>query len=180
MIKFGVLSIFYKIYLHIYVHILTLFSFIVHIYLHIYVHILTILVHINPSPVHDNALAHKSRTSRAAIRKCGFVELHLPPYNPELASSDYFPFRNLKKKFAWATISQWQCRQGSCTRVFWHAICFIFSEDSLSLQAKWTKCFIIIKGGGYIEIQWGEFHYQILFSCDPRGLQPKCSWVWFL
>ena len=48
-------------------------------------------------PLHDNAPAHKSRTLRAAIRKCGFVELNHPPYSPDLAPTDYFLFRNLKK-----------------------------------------------------------------------------------
>ena len=46
--------------------------------------------------LHDNAPAHKSHTSRAAIRKCGFIQLNHPPYSPDLASSDYFLFRNLK------------------------------------------------------------------------------------
>ena len=53
---------------------------------------------------HDNAPAHKSRTSRDAIKKCGFVELNHPSYSPDLAPSDYFLFRNLKKISAWATI----------------------------------------------------------------------------
>ena len=45
--------------------------------------------------LHDNAPTHKSRTSRAAIWKCGFVELKHPPYSPDLALSDYFLFKNL-------------------------------------------------------------------------------------
>ena len=48
---------------------------------------------------HDNAPAHKSRTSRAATRKCDFLELNHPPYRPYLAPSDYFLFRNIKKFF---------------------------------------------------------------------------------
>ena len=47
--------------------------------------------------LHDNAPAYKSRTSRAAIRKRGFVELNHPPNSPYLASCDYFLFRNLLK-----------------------------------------------------------------------------------
>ena len=47
--------------------------------------------------LHGNAPAHNSRTSWAAIRKRGFVELNHPPYSPDLAPSDYFIFRNLKK-----------------------------------------------------------------------------------
>ena len=39
--------------------------------------------------LHDNAPAHKSCISRAAIRKCGFVELNHPPYSPDLAPTDY-------------------------------------------------------------------------------------------
>ena len=46
--------------------------------------------------LHDNAPAHKSHTSRTAIRKCGFVELNHPPYSPDLAPSDSL-FRNLKQ-----------------------------------------------------------------------------------
>ena len=45
----------------------------------------------------DNAPAHKSRTSRVAVRKYGFVELNHPPYCPDLAPSDNVRFRNLKK-----------------------------------------------------------------------------------
>ena len=47
--------------------------------------------------LHEYAPAHKSRKSRGAIRKCGFVELNRPPYSPDLAPSDYSLFRNLKK-----------------------------------------------------------------------------------
>ena len=47
--------------------------------------------------LHDNVPAYKSHTLRAAIRKCGFVKFNHLPYNPDLAPSDYFLFRNLKK-----------------------------------------------------------------------------------
>ena len=47
--------------------------------------------------LHDNAPAHKSRTTLVAIRKCGFVELYYLPYSPDLAPSDCFHFENLKK-----------------------------------------------------------------------------------
>ena len=47
--------------------------------------------------LHYKAPAQKSRTSRAAIRKSGFLELNLSRYSPDLAPSDYFLFRNLEK-----------------------------------------------------------------------------------
>ena len=56
--------------------------------------------------LHDNAPAHKSRRSRAAIRKWVFVELNQRPYSTGLASSDYFLFSSLKKNSAWASISR--------------------------------------------------------------------------
>ena len=51
--------------------------------------------------LHDNAPVHTSGTSRAAIRKCGFVELNHPPHSPDLAPSDFFFFGNLEKSSAW-------------------------------------------------------------------------------
>ena len=68
--------------------------------------------------LHDNAPAHKSCTSQAAIRKCGFIELNHPPYGLDLATSDYFPFRNHKKflhqrRFA-ETVQSRKLQQGGC------------------------------------------------------------------
>ena len=51
--------------------------------------------------LYDNAPAHKSHTSRAAIRKCGFVELNHRPTVQTTFSSEIF-----KKMSAWATISR--------------------------------------------------------------------------
>ena len=38
-----------------------------------------------------------SAKSQAAIRQCGFQQLNHPPYSPDLAPSDYFLFRVMKK-----------------------------------------------------------------------------------
>jgi len=47
--------------------------------------------------LHDNAPVHMSAKSQAAIRQCGFQQLNHPPYSPDLAPSDYFLFRVMKK-----------------------------------------------------------------------------------
>ena len=47
--------------------------------------------------LHDNAPVHMSAKSQAAIRQCGFQQLNHPHYSPDLASSDYFLFRVMKK-----------------------------------------------------------------------------------
>ncbi len=45
----------------------------------------------------DNAPAHTSAVGQAAIRESGFVQLEHPPYSPDLAPSDYYLFRLMKK-----------------------------------------------------------------------------------
>ena len=47
--------------------------------------------------LHDNAPVHKSNIVQAAIRQAGFVELNHPAYSPDIASTDYYLFSNLKK-----------------------------------------------------------------------------------
>ena len=47
--------------------------------------------------LHDNAPVHMSAKSQAAIQQCGFQQLRYPPYSTDLAPSDYFLFRVMKK-----------------------------------------------------------------------------------
>ena len=46
----------------------------------------------------DNAPPHVARVSEAATRECGFEKLPYPQYSPEVAPSDYYLFRPLKKQ----------------------------------------------------------------------------------
>ena len=48
--------------------------------------------------LHDNAPAHASRVSKAAIHECGFEELPHPAYSPDLAPCDFHLFPNLKRQ----------------------------------------------------------------------------------
>ena len=47
--------------------------------------------------LHDNAPVHMSAKYQAAIQQCGFQHLNHPPYSPDLAPSNYFLFRVMKK-----------------------------------------------------------------------------------
>ena len=47
--------------------------------------------------LHDNAPAHRSVIAQQTIRDCGFIQLGHPAYSPDLAPSDYYLFRHLKK-----------------------------------------------------------------------------------
>jgi histone-lysine N-methyltransferase SETMAR len=97
----------------------------------------------------DNAPAHTARVSQAAIRKWDFEQLNHPPYSPDLAPSDYYLFRHLKKELRgkrfeeddelkWATES-WLKSVGE--NFYLNGI-----ED---LQKRWNKCIDV--GGDYIE-----------------------------
>ena len=41
---------------------------------------------------------HKSQTAQASLNDCGSSQLNHPSYSHGLAPSDYYLFRNLKKK----------------------------------------------------------------------------------
>ena len=45
----------------------------------------------------DNAPVHKSAIFTAAIEHAGFSTVHHPPYSPDLAPSDFWLFKHLKK-----------------------------------------------------------------------------------
>lgn len=45
----------------------------------------------------DNAPVHRAQIAQAAITECGFSQLNHPAYSPDLAPSDYFLFKHLKK-----------------------------------------------------------------------------------
>lgn len=49
---------------------------------------------------HDNAPAHTSKVSMEKIKKLHFELVPHPPYSPDLAPSDFFLFKNLKKFLA--------------------------------------------------------------------------------
>ncbi|GFW43068.1 mariner Mos1 transposase [Trichonephila clavipes] len=48
----------------------------------------------------DNAPCHKSMNSMTKLHELGFELLLHPPYNPDLAPSDFFLFSDLKKRLA--------------------------------------------------------------------------------
>lgn len=101
--------------------------------------------------LHDNAPVHKSKKAIDALRECGFQELNHPPYSPDLAPSDYFLFRNLKKHLRGqrfggdddlkATVSAWFDSQPSD----------FYLAGIGSLPEKWSKCAEL--RGDYIEKQ---------------------------
>ena len=99
--------------------------------------------------LHDNAPVHKAKVAQDAIQACGFEQLPHPPYSPDLAPSDYYLFRHLKKHLRGTRFSddedlQWATEdwlRGQPEEFYFHGI--------TSVAEKWRKC--IAKEGCYIE-----------------------------
>jgi histone-lysine N-methyltransferase SETMAR len=85
---------------------------------------------------HDNAPMHMSAKSQAAIRQCGFQQLNHPPYSPELAPSDYFLFRVMKKFLRGKRFSSGEEVKEAVTTWFEELSKYIFSRGIKSLQQK--------------------------------------------
>src|SRR5215813_13513320 len=99
--------------------------------------------------LHDNASEHMSAKSQAAIRQCGFQQLNHPPYSPDLAPSDYFLFRVMKKILRGKRFSSDEEFKEAVTTRFEEQSKFFFSRGIKSLQQKWAKCIELL--GDYIE-----------------------------
>ena len=98
---------------------------------------------------HDNAPVHMSAKPQAPIRQCGFQQLSHPPYSPDLAPSDYFLFRVMKKFLRGKRFSSDEEVKEAVTTWFEEQSKIFFSRGIKSLQQKLAKCIELL--GDYIE-----------------------------
>jgi hypothetical protein len=83
-----------------------------------------------------------SAKSEAAIRQCGFQQLNHSPYGPDLAPSDYFLFRVMKKFLRDKQFSSDEEVKEAVTIWFEEqSKDFFFSRGIKSLQQKWAKVY---------------------------------------
>ena len=118
--------------------------------------------------LHDNAPVHTAGVTLDALKNSCFKPIHHPPYSPDLAPSDYYLFRHLKKflRGTWfgsteelkMTVTQWLNGRDS---QFWRAA---FDE----LPVRWRKC--VTNGGDYIEKNWKSciFYLQCLLILHSK------------
>ena len=92
---------------------------------------------------------HMSAISQAAIQQCGFQQLNHPPYSPDLAPSDYFLFRVMKKFLRGKRFSSDEEVKEAVTTWFEEQSKDFFSRGIKSLQQKWAKFIELL--GDYIE-----------------------------
>ena len=98
---------------------------------------------------HDNASPHTSHFTTAALDRSFLIVVPHPPYSPDLAPSDFFLFRHLKKYLRGnryaddsemiAAVQDWLDSRPES----------FFLEGLMELKGRWEKC--IISGGNYVE-----------------------------
>lgn len=99
--------------------------------------------------LHDNAPVHASRKAQAAIRACDFKQLDHPPYSPDLAPSDYYLFRHLKKFLRGQRFSSDEEVKAVVETWFAEQPKEFFCKGITSLEGKWSKCVELL--GDYVE-----------------------------
>jgi histone-lysine N-methyltransferase SETMAR len=90
-----------------------------------------------------------SAKSQAAIQQCGFQQLNHPPYSPDLAPSDCFLFRVMKKFIQGKRFSSYEEVKEAVMTWFEEQSKDFFSRGIKSLQQKWVKCIELL--GDYIK-----------------------------
>src|SRR5215470_16123851 len=79
-----------------------------------------------------------SAKAQAAIQQCGFQQLNHPPYSPDLAPSDYFLFRGMKKFLRGKRFSSDEEVKEAVTTWFEEQSKDFFFRGIKSLQQKWV------------------------------------------
>jgi len=99
--------------------------------------------------LHDNAPAHASRVAQQALRESNFMELPHPPYSPDLAPSDFFLFRHLKKVLRGRQFKDDDDLRSATESWLGDQEKDFYNKGLKSVMDKWNKC-IHVKGD-YIE-----------------------------
>lgn len=97
----------------------------------------------------DNSSQHTCYSSRMMMHKCGFIQLLLPPYSPDLAPSDYHLFPLLRKHLKRRTLVGKQQLEYEVNKFLTGLTGEVYSEGLDSLVPRHQKC--ILAGGEYIE-----------------------------
>ena len=98
---------------------------------------------------HDNASPHTCALTQAKMKELGFKNVEHPAYSPDLAPSDYFLFKNLKKHLAGKKFSTDEEVMGAVEAHFGAKDERYFSEGLKAIENRWERC--IELGGEYIE-----------------------------
>jgi len=98
--------------------------------------------------LHDNAPTHTAGPAVQALCESGFAELSHPPYSPDLAPSDYYLFKHLKKDLRGRTFKTDNSLKTAVTKWINSKTSSFFLKGIEDLQSRWETC--IELGGDYI------------------------------
>lgn len=99
--------------------------------------------------LHDNARVHTAHTTQAVIRECRFEVLDHPPYSPDMAPSDYYLFRHLKKFLRGKYFEDDGAVADAADQWFSDQTLEFYARGIHELADRWDKC--IHNRGEYFE-----------------------------
>ncbi|XP_047987147.1 histone-lysine N-methyltransferase SETMAR-like [Leguminivora glycinivorella] len=99
--------------------------------------------------LHDNAPVHTASVVQIAMKDLGFEQLDHPPYSPDIAPSDYYLFRDLKKSLRGRHFSTDEELKAAVIDFFDSKDTAYFCKGIELLISRCNKCIEI--GGNYIE-----------------------------
>ncbi len=101
---------------------------------------------------HDNARPHTSNATIEAIQQLGFEVLPHPPYSPDLAPSDYYLFRHLKKVLKGTRFSSDVELKAAVTSFFRKQTAEFYETGMRKLISRWIRC--VELDGDYVETKY--------------------------
>ena len=114
----------------------------------------------------DNARVHTCKIAMDAVERNGYDLIPHPAYSPDLASSDYFLFPNLKKDIRGrhfrsneevvATVEEWVRDKDPG----------FFSSGLMTLEHRWSKCIILEDDYEKEEIDLSQKYVRLFFFID--------------
>jgi histone-lysine N-methyltransferase SETMAR len=97
----------------------------------------------------DNAPVHTAQVAKRAVRDMGFEELNHPPYSPDLAPSDFYLFKDLKKVLRGRRFSGEEEMKSAVNEHFEDKVSEYFFRGIKQLYGRCERC--IETDGDYIE-----------------------------
>ena len=99
--------------------------------------------------LHDNAPIHTSQLSKGVIDATHFNLLSHPPYSPDLAPSDFWLFRHLKKHLRGKHFDSPTSVKEEVQKFLDSKTPDFFESAFSELVIRWQKC--VSNGGSYVE-----------------------------
>jgi histone-lysine N-methyltransferase SETMAR len=99
--------------------------------------------------LHDNAPVHTAGISKAIIETAGLTLVDHPPYSPDLAPSDFFLFKHLKKHLRGTSFASKENLKAAVENFFTNCPPDFFKIAFSELIDRWQKC--VERNGLYVE-----------------------------